>query len=274
MPSAEANWQPKTILRFVEAFSTSAATVRVVTDQGDGYLKALGNPTSPHLLACEWVSTQLAKRFGLPTLDFSLIELTDDDEIPLAEGGYAQPGAAFITRAEENIMWGGTADELRTLVNPQDISRLLVFDTWLLNCDRYHPDQTVRRPHYDNVFLSSEDVPANRIRLKTIDHTHCFTCGRDLTSQTARIELVKDERIYGLFPGFMPYLQRAEVGRAIADLPTITKPEVETVVQSIPSEWQVDQPSRQALTELIFRRAAFISDEAETIMNQIFSPEN
>jgi hypothetical protein len=268
------HWQPQTILRFIQAFSTSAATVRVATDQGDGYLKALGNTTGPHVLACEWVATNLARTFGLPTLDFSLISITEEDEIPLHNGNLAQFGRAFITRAEENIMWGGSAEELRNLVNPQDLSRLVIFDTWTLNCDRHHPDENRRRPHYDNVFLSTENVSANHVLLKTIDHTHCFTCGRDLTSRTADIDFIQDESIYGLFPAFASYLQPEDVSRALRDLGSVNRPSVEAIVQAIPNEWQVDQPSRQALIELIVRRAGFMTDNAEGIMNQIFLPNN
>ena len=61
-------WQPQTILRFIRAFPTSAATLLVETDAGNGYLKALGNTTSPHLLACEWVGTHLGRVCKLHTI--------------------------------------------------------------------------------------------------------------------------------------------------------------------------------------------------------------
>jgi hypothetical protein len=268
MPSAESIWQPQIFLRVVKSLATSAATVQIVTDQGDGYLKALGNPTGPHLLACEWVATQLARRLGLPTLDFTLMDVTTDDEIPFAEGGHALPGPAFITRAERNVSWGGSVEELRRVDNPQDIGRLVVFDTWTLNCDRYHPDQTRRKPHYDNVFLS-EETQQGKFLLKAIDHTHCFTCGRDLSRQLANIDRVQDEQIYGLFPGFLPYLRHEDVRQAIQDLRTITQPEIAAIVGTIPTAWEVDQPSRDALVELISRRANFIAGRTESIIDSM-----
>lgn len=56
----------------------STRVVRVETDQGEGFLKALRNPEGPHVLACELVGTLLADGMGIPTLDFSIIEVTDE----------------------------------------------------------------------------------------------------------------------------------------------------------------------------------------------------
>lgn len=269
MPTDPSHWQPQTILRFIQAFNTSAATVRVETDQGEGYLKPLGNTTGPHLLACELVGTELARRFGLPTFDFAIIEVTEDDEIPLHHGGYAQTGPAFITRAERGVTWGGSPEELSKLENLQDIARLVVFDTWMLNCDRHHPDRQTRAPHYDNVFLSTKGAKRRGLMLKAIDHTHCFTCGRDITRQIASIERAQEEQPYGLFPGFLPYLQREDVAQAINDLRYITATEITSVVQKIPAQWEVDQSGREALIDLISRRAAFLTDQAERIIESI-----
>src|SRR4029077_16711675 len=91
--------------------------------------KALGNPEGPHVLACEWVGTHLARRLGLPTFDFALLDVTTEDEIPLARGGKAQPGPAFITRKERGGPWGGGKRALRRLDAPRAITRLVVLDT-------------------------------------------------------------------------------------------------------------------------------------------------
>ena len=105
-------WQPRTILRFVRAFPTSTSVVRVDTDAGEGYLKALGNPEGPHVLACELVGTLLAEWLGLPTLEHALVWVTPEDEIPLAGGGLAAPGPAFITKAASGFSWGGDEETL------------------------------------------------------------------------------------------------------------------------------------------------------------------
>src|SRR5438067_1227324 len=110
-------WKPTTFLRFEEALDTSMGTARIVTDAGPCYIKGLGNRQGPHPLACEWVATQLARWFGLPTFDYSLLAIDAEiDEIPFLRGGMAASGSAFVTRAAAGHTWGGSADELKNLV--------------------------------------------------------------------------------------------------------------------------------------------------------------
>lgn len=262
MPVRGSRWQPRTVLRFVQSYGTSTRPVRVATDRGEGFLKALGNPAGPHALACEWVGSQLARWFGLPTFDFALIEIGKDDEIPFHGGGVASPGPAFITRAEAGFAWGGDPDSLKTIANPTGLGRLVVFDTWTLNCDRCPPDPATRKPNYDNVFLSRDGAPPDRFLLKAIDHTHCFTCGRDLNRHLADLANVEDARVYGLFPAFRDLIRRPDLAQAARDLGTIRKTDVEAMVASVPPEWQVVDSARRAWVELIVRRAAYVSRTA------------
>src|SRR5580658_10417394 len=92
-------WHPRTIRRFIRSIPTSTNVLQVDTDVGEGYLKAMGNPEGPHVLACELVGTILAEWLGIPTLEHALIQVTPDDELPFAKGGAATPGMAFITRS-------------------------------------------------------------------------------------------------------------------------------------------------------------------------------
>jgi hypothetical protein len=251
------------IRRMIKAFPTGAATVLVLTDQGKGYLKALGNPEGPHVLACEWVGTHLARRLGLPTFDFALVPVTPEDEIPFAKGGKAQPGPAFITRKERGNPWGGGERSLRRLSNPEDLTRLVLLDTWTRNCDRHPLDPAKRKPNRDNVFLSREGAPPRRSLLKAMDHTHCFTCGRELTPAIADISCVKEEGCYGLFPEFWPHLSRDVMREAVRTLRAVTQVEVRQIVEGIPREWEVPQPVRDALVEFLCRRAVFVADHIE-----------
>lgn len=257
-------WQPTYIRRPDQVLKTAADTVRVETDAGRGYLKAMGNHGGPHLLAADWVATHLAQWLGLPTFDFALVTVTDEDEIVFLNNNRAQPGPAFITRAESGTTWGGTAEELARLINPEDIGRLVVFDTWTRNCDRHPPDLAVRKPNRNNVFFSNEEMPDGQFQLIAMDHTHCFHCGRDLTPELEKIDLVKDERIYGLFPEFNPLVQAhwPAVEAAAAKLLTIDRHWIAGVVAQIPQEWQVTPDGRAALANQIVNRAGYV---AETI---------
>ncbi|WP_165072764.1 HipA family kinase [Paludisphaera rhizosphaerae] len=264
MPTPAGIWRPTEIRYFIESWDTGTEVALVATDAGNGYIKALGNRGGEHCLACEWVGTNLARWFGLPTFDFTLIEVTDVDEIPFKSGAAAQPGPAFITRAESGEPWSGKAVQLGKVVNPRDVSRLIVFDTWVLNCDRYAPNKR-RKPNYNNVFLSAE-APEGRLVLKAMDHTHVFTCGRDITPRVADIDHVKDEDCYGCFPEFRKLIQLEAFREALDDLASLDRLVVEEVVRSIPAEWGVSEKARQALVKLIEERARYLSSNRTGIM--------
>jgi len=250
-------------------------TSRIETDAGPAYLKALGNRQGPQPLAVELVATQLAGWFGLPILDHAVIEIDSDvDEIPLARGGMAESGPAFVTRAVTATPWGGDSDELGNVVNKEDFGRLVVFDNWLLNCDRHPPDSTTRKPNYDNVLLEVLSNKKNSdLRLLAMDHTHCLTCGRDLDTKVATIDRIQDERLYGMFPGFVPFVRQEVVQAAAHKLETVDRSMVEAIVSLIPTQWEVEPVAQQGMTELIVSRAHFLSDRIEKKIAQTCWPD-
>lgn len=268
-------WQPTRFVRFERSLKTSMRTAQIVTDAGKAYCKAMGNPEGPHALACEWVGTHLARWLGLPTFDCAILTLDELDEIPFAGGGQAQPGAAFVTRAERGHTWGGTDQELQVIDNPEDIARLVVFDTWTLNCDRYPPNLATRQPNYDNVFLSEEGASPGRFRLVAMDHTHCFTCGSELNERVASIDRTKDEQVYGLFPGFVTAVQthRVAVEGAAEQIRTFTESVGHEIVSTIPVDWQVSEPAQAALIDLLRQRAAFVADNIITLLGPTCWPQ-
>ena len=261
-------WNPQYVIRAVEPVLSSTNVVIVETDIGQGYLKAIGNPSGEHCLACEFVGTQLAEWLGLQTLDYGLITLdVEFNVIRFHSGGCAKSGPAFITRLEKGQPWQGTRDELRKIMNPEDISRLVVLDTWIMNRDRKSPLMAVT----DNILLSQENAAPGKVRLVAIDHTHCLgASGRDQPS-LARLENVDDRTIYGLFPEFRDSLDRAAVRDAARRLKTLTQPTVESIVESIPLEWKVSQSARKRLARVILNRAAWV---AENIEHSLLGPKH
>lgn len=268
-------WRPTQFIRFENALDTSMGTARVVTDAGKAYLKGMGNRQGPHPLACEWVAAQLADWFGLPTFDYSIIEVDADfDEIPFIRGGCVASGPAFVSRATPGHPWGGLPVELESLANPEMISHLVIFDTWIRNCDRHPPDLNTRKPNRDNVFIADANPPNfPGPTLFAMDHSHCFTCGRDLDDKVARIELVKDSRIFGLFPEFQPFVTQEAIRTAIARLDQVRKSDVAEVVESIPPQWEVSPAARNALIELICQRAPFVAATVDQLLKSACWPD-
>ena len=247
-------WQPTCITQFVEARESSTQVVIVETDAGRGFLKAMGNPEGEHALTCDWVGTQLAGWFGLSILDQAVVEVDEFVEIRFLNGSLAQLGPALVTRELKGDSWSGEPRQLAKLQNPDDISRLVVFDTWILNRDRH----SANRQNRDNVFLSAE---ANPLELLAIDHTHCFgTSGGELTERVAHIGNCKDIAVYGLFPEFKKFLSKDVVSQCIEQLGTIDEATVKRIVADVPQKWNVSEKGSEALVRLIMQRAAFVAD--------------
>jgi len=247
-------WPPTTVLRFVRCVPTSTTPVHVVTDAGDAFLKGLGNPRGPHVLACELVGTRLAQALGVPVLDFAVLDVDPEDDLPLPNGKRILPGPAFVTRKEEGTVWGGGDDELKRLQSRGDLAGLVVFDTWVLNVDRCPPQGIGRRQNLDNVYLSTEGVKRGKLKVKAIDHGDCFALGRDLTPRIAHIDRCKDDRVFGLFPAFRSRLRRDDVEGVLERLKALKRSTIEAAVAEIPAEWEVERPARDALVELLVGR--------------------
>lgn len=257
-------WHPQFIVRAIDSRQSSTEVVIVETDIGRGFLKAVGNPAGTHALASELVATQLAEWLGLPTLDYGLIRIDEElDSIRLYSGGLARTGTGFITRWENGDVWDGSAKQLRRISNPEAISRLVVFDTWVMNRDRKSRLMAVT----DNVFLRATP---EQIQLIAIDHTHCFAANDDGKVDFHRKKtLPQSTEVFGLFTEFRDFLDRSVVRSAADRLKTLETATVASIVKTIPKDWNVGPAARKRLVELILNRAR---ETAETIEDRILGP--
>lgn len=256
-------WQPTRLLRLVQTHDTSMGTTQWKTDATFAFVKTLGNRAGEHALASEYVASALASWFGLTVPDFAIVSLPDDLCYPLPRGAKAEPGPAFASRLVEGRTWGGSADELHALVNPEDVTGLVVFDTWVRNRDRYPPNIATRKANYGNVFLADVEKPEG-VRLCAIDHTHCFDNEEEFTKRLLDIDRVKDDRTFGLFPPFSPFITPSRLHDCRVKLLTLQRRDVDGIIDLIPSEWQVDTEQKANLAELILRRATYIADRIES----------
>jgi hypothetical protein len=229
-------------------------------------LKAMGNDEGPWILGCELIGTHLAAWLGLATFQHAVIEVMEYNNIRFHNGKQAVPGPGFVTRSEIGDQWDGTSKQLGALSNPEDIGRLIVFDTWTLNCDRFSVSgegiSARTRRNQGNVFLAADSQPG-ALELKAMDHTHCFTCGRSVSPKVAEITKIRDPRVFGCFPEFRKILTPAAIQNACKDLNTLTEGVLEAVMMGVPKSWEISAESLNGLAKMLLERGRYVADTIE-----------
>lgn len=253
-------WDPGDFVRFERALRTSTKPAIVVMQRGKAIIKAMNNPMSAQVLAREWVGTKLADWFGLPILDCAIYEIKEEDEIRMNENIFAATGPAFCARYIKGFTWGSDAEELKNVENINLVTKLVVFDTWTRNRDRFPPEGVDWPPRYDNVFFTSEMASPGKLKFVVLDYSECFADSNHyLDTDINSPHFVNDEKIYGLFPEFIEYVTPTAVREAIARLNEMTDYEAGRLVDGIPDEWEVTWESRIALANFIKRRATYLA---------------
>ncbi len=263
------DWRPTKILRHIETISTSCNPIVVETDAGIGYLKAINNAQGVDALVCELLGTALARWLELRTFDAAVINIGTTPELPLRPGMIAVPGPSFITREMVGAPWGGGRAYLGGLENPDDIARLVLFDTWLQNIDRFPPVESGFQPNYDNVFFTRSVAKAGHYVLIAIDHTHCFG-GSALDLHLKDKAYIQDESVYGLFPEFRNRINMDAVAAGIAQMERLTRADVNELISSLPTEWSPAPSIKEALATFTIDRAQYLVSNFEaTIESQM-----
>ena len=264
MPYSAEQWRPTFVTRFVQGFATALLTSRVDTDHGEGYVKTLGTPAGPHPLACELLGSLAADWLGAATFDFSLIDIDVPDVIPLTNGSYPSAGTAFISRAEDGgFTWGGDSQTLASVRDQRAFGQLVVLDTWLRNCDRHAPDKS--RVNRNNVFLIQRLEPT-RLELMAMDFTHALTCGEPLDKSIGRIERIRDQKVYGFFDEFKPYVSKEMISASCDRLSTFDTATAQSFLDRVPADWRVDRSIKLSIQKFLVERAHFLADHLIEIL--------
>lgn len=260
------DWKPTRIRWVTRTLQSSTGAALVETDLGAAYVKLLGNPEGPHALFCELVGSRAAAWLGLRTFDLGLITVTEAGLVTYENGTQSEAGPGFVARFEKGTTWGGAAEELDAIENPEMLAGLSVLDTWLLNCDRYRPEGGRVRRNTRNVFLSEESAAKGRFRVTAMDHTHCLTCGRELTKSLARLDRIQDARLYGHFPEFKEHLSHAHVRTFTERLNTLTTGQASGFLAGVPAAWGVTADLKTTVVEFLSRRAAFVGQHIRKML--------
>lgn len=279
-------WPPTKYLDYEDTIATSMSPAKIWTDAGSAYVKPMADDVNPHSLAIELVCTRLAEWFGLRVLETCILHLGASDTFPRRSAkspdGYlpdCKPGPAFCTRAVEATPWDGSGKSLSKIANRDDITRLVIFDTWTRNEDRFPPVdatgaiQSMRSQNLGNVLLVRDRPKSKSLRLVAMDFGHAFVKGRELPSGGFRVDADKDQWIYGLFPGFRPYVTPSLVDSAIIRLKRLDRRVVEGFVAEVPREWEVEAAARTALAEHLYRRRSYLADTIKARLAPMCYPQ-
>lgn len=253
MLACGAEYQPSEIIREIEKFPSSTCPVRVATDVGEGFVKSLGNPMGEAALISELVAGELGRWLGLKVPPFAIVKQCNI-EITMAKNGMTIVPPLFFSYAVDGSPRDGGDTFLSRLRAPEDVSKLVVFDTWIRNLDRFLNGQA----NSDNL-LYIRSPTGRKYELVPIDHSNCFI-GDDATFPAGAVPeiWVTDPNVYGKFPEFDPYIDARTVKAAVQKLASLTRGTVEEVVNSVPPEWGLGQYAANALVELICERATYV----------------
>lgn len=245
--------QPQEILRELEAVSTSTQPIKVKTDAGVGYIKAINNPIGQAALARELVAAELGTWLGLKIPDYAIVPPTNLD-IRLGRTAEKARGPFFFSRAVDAEPFDGDESTAKAVRPQSDIALLVVFDTWIRNLDRYGFGDGAH-PNFENL-LTRRKHASKEIELIPIDHSHVFSypTWSDISSYNA----IEDPNVYGRFPVFANFLPEAAVYDGINKLKTLDRKFVEECVNGIPSEWEPSQDVKNKIIDFIVLRAEYV----------------
>src|SRR5262249_55680933 len=237
---ADGIWNPTKYRQSIRpVVNSSSLVIRIQTDDGEAFLKAIHSELiCPEVLGCEWLGTHLAKRFGLQTFQISRIPIRGGDNVRLKKQSrtiLAKAGPAIVTKSETGKDIWTTKTIKSEILNPDDVNRLIVFDTWMRNCDRYlgTTGGSRRWDNPRNIFISENPDGTNV--LKVIDHGYILTCGHPIDPGLRHKEC--EQKIYGLFPQFVPMISCRRVNEISKELSTVQTSMWDDLLSEIPHQW-------------------------------------
>lgn len=206
--------QPGEIRRVVRLFPSSTRPANVITDLGGGYLKGAESPAGSSALISELIAAEIGTRMGLSIPPFAVVTGIEIDIPMLDHHGHILP-PAFFSKHIEGVPSDGTDEFIKRMEHHGDLARLIVFDTWIRNCDRCFPADGGHAYNYNRDNLLFETLGDRRYRLAPIDHSHCIVDIDFVAAELTDEAKICDENVYGFFPEFQPYIDADAVAGAV-----------------------------------------------------------
>lgn len=248
-------WAPKEILSVLEKFETSTKPVKVLTDAGPALMKYPGNPMGKDALISELLASELMAILGISSPPHNLIEVAEFDGFSL--GLNVQDGIAFVTEWQDPAFtFSGRVDPLERIDNPEIVSQLLVFDTWIQNFDRFVLDGENSTENRDNLLFTPSK--RGRLRLLVIDHSHAFV--ETTFDDEMDTDWGLDRRLCGVHPTFATFLRDADIYRSLDAVCGLGEERISSIVSKVPQSWGLSPSCREQLIEGLVRRANEMTD--------------
>lgn len=239
------NWRPSKVLFVRDTISTSTDPLHVETDDGSCIAKYVGNRQGDFTLAAELISAELGLLLGLKIPDFALLT-ADASELGGATR-YRAIAPMFCSRFLSGALpFVPSPRVLGRLRDRSALAKLVVFDTWLRNSDRF----SASGQNMSNLLILQDK---KKLSLWVIDHTHAiveFETGEELGS-----DWIEEEMVYGYRAEFLPYLKRSDLLDACRAAAAVDRHQLNEVVGAIPRQWGVGQSLTEELADCLFERA-------------------
>ena len=223
-----------------------------MTDCGPAIVKYMGNQAGLEALICELVGTELANYVGLVTPDFAVAKMPKL-ELPSHPLLNVKPGPAFYSRWEEATSLSPRSALLSNVRHADEISKLVVFDTWLRNRDRFvdSAGEEFGYENFDNLLLRQDK---RKVQILVIDHSHA------IVATTIEDELgqgwIDEQKVYGRFLQFAPLVSRRGVRAALEAISKIDVGTIESICERTPREWGMTLALGKQLSMCLVERGA------------------
>lgn len=204
-------------------------------------------------LVNEYVSYHLAKLCDLPIPDAKLIRVNNEliNSVPKLANSGIRSLIMFGSELLQNVKANVTPVDIDILINTEDIPSIILFDQIILNDDR--------AKNSGNLLFDFKNK-----YLYVIDHSHVFRDGLIWTPDS--LDRLNEERAYlirdfhkKIYKNLQQYVYgRDPFHKILSSLRQINSVHIDSIIDSIPVEWEVGELEKKALKRFLNHRITHI----------------
>ncbi|MCM3602003.1 hypothetical protein M3175_14780 [Robertmurraya korlensis] len=198
----------------------------------EGFEKSLPN---------EWVAYSLARYLQLPIPYAQIVEIPAEFSAQIPDFIPSASCYQFASRYVPDCYNAHEVNQIKKIVNEQQLASIILFDYWLSNRDRTKK----------NILL--KEAGNGMYDLWIIDHAECFGSynwtGEQVEDLPVKILKSATHRLMAQFVN-----DESDFYEAIKVIQTIPNFLIEEIVSIIPEDWQVSLEERKILSQFLIRR--------------------